>query len=73
MKEQRQQAADEYASRSCDGDCALCDEVCRKADDHMAFSAGWDACIEYLAHLTWDEAIKEIAAALQEGEQVKTE
>ena len=30
----------------------------------MAFSAGWDACIEYLAHLPWDKAIKEIAGAL---------
>ena len=68
MMKARNKAADQYASRSCDGDCALCDEVCRKADDHMAFSAGWDACIEYLAHLPRDKAVGEIAGALSEKE-----
>lgn len=35
-----EERAKEYASQYCDGDCALCDEVCRRAIDMEAFTAG---------------------------------
>lgn len=69
LEEQRKEAEENYASRGCDGDCALCPEICHKSSDRMAFHAGWDACIDYLAHLPWDKAIDEIAKQIKSKEE----
>lgn len=48
LEELRKEAEENYASRSCDGDCALCAEICHKSSDRMAFHAGWDAALKAL-------------------------
>ena len=58
LEEQRKEAEENYASRGCDGDCALCPEICHKSSDRMAFHAGWEAATKELA--CWHDPKKEL-------------
>lgn len=39
------------------------------ATQRKRFRQGWDAAMDYLAHLPWDEAIKEIAEHIKKDEK----
>lgn len=59
MKTQ-QQYEDEAIGRSVSDDNCIGFATQRKR-----FRQGWDAAMDYLAHLPWDEAIKEIAEHIE--------
>lgn len=50
--------AEKYVSSLCDSDCALCDDVCRKSSDRIAFIAGAESEHEELT--SWHNPDKEL-------------
>lgn len=57
-----EERAEEYST--CDEDCALCSEVCRKASDERAFIAGAQSAHEELTR--WHDPKKELPDGDQE-------
>lgn len=39
----------------------------------IGFLLGWDACLEYLSKLPWDQAVKEIVECVEKSKEVRDE